>query len=122
MLISPKHKKFLNSGYANFNLKSGLANKQVVLINHTDAKRNKVSNGQELFLFNDLGEIKVVANVTDKIIEGVLMVNHGYWMCHVEGNTVNALVSSNPSKIGKGITVNDTVVFLRKHRANAMLS
>ena len=122
VLISPKHKKFLNSGYANFNLKSGLANKQVVLINHTDAKRNKVSNGQELFLFNDLGEIKVVANVTDKIIEGVLMVNHGYWMCHVEGNTVNALVSSNPSKIGKGITVNDTVVFLRKHRANAMLS
>ncbi len=121
ILISPKHKNFLNSGYANFNLKNGLAQKQTVMINSLDAKRKKVSNGQILVLFNDLGEINVVANVTDEIVEGVLMVNHGYWMCHVKGNTVNALVSSNPSKIGKGITVNDTVVFIKKHRINAAL-
>ena len=54
-------------------------------------------------------------NVTElSQIQGVVMVNHGYWVRHINGKTVNALISSKPSKIGKGITVNDTIVFIKK--------
>jgi hypothetical protein len=35
-------------------------------------------------------------------------------MRHIDGKTVNALISNKPSKIGKGITVNDTIVFIKK--------
>ena len=113
-LISPKHKHFLNSGYTNFNLKNGIANKQILMINSLDAVKQNIQQGEHLILYNDLSEIDVFADVTEDIIQGVVMVNHGYWMRHIEGKTVNALVSNKPSKIGKGITVNDTIVFIKK--------
>ena len=113
-LISSKHKHFLNSGYANFNLKNGISKKQILLINNLDAMKQNIQQGEHLVLYNYLGEIDVFANVTEDIIQGVLMVNHGYWMRHINGKTVNALISNKPSKIGKGITVNDTIVFIKK--------
>ena len=113
-LISPKHKHFLNSGYTNFNLKNGIAKKQILMINSLDAVSQNIKQDEHLILYNDLDEIDVFANVTEDIIQGVVMVNHGYWMRHINGKTVNALISNKPSKIGKGITVNDTVVFIKK--------
>ena len=82
------------------------------MINNLDAMRH-IQEGEHLILYNDIGEIKVVANVT-RALSGVVMVNHGYWMRHINGKTVNALISNKPSKIGKGITVNDTIVFIKK--------
>jgi len=76
--------------------------------------KQNIQQGEHLVLYNYLGEIDVFANVTEDIIQGVLMVNHGYWMRHINGKTVNALISNKPSKIGKGITVNDTIVFIKK--------
>ena len=113
-LISPKHKHFLNSGYTNFNLKNGIAKKQILMINSLDAVSQNIQQDEHLILYNDLDEIDVFANVTEDIIQGVVIVNHGYWMRHINGKTVNALISNKPSKIGKGITVNDTVVFIKK--------
>ena len=113
-LISPKHKHFLNSGYTNFNLKNGIATKQICMINISDAMKHDVQHGEHVLLYNDLDEINVIANVTEDILEGVVMVNHGHWMRHINGKTVNALISNKPSKIGKGITVNDTIVFIKK--------
>ena len=118
-LISPKHKHFLNSGYTNFNLKNGIANKQTMMINRLDAINLNVQQGEQLILYNDLDEIDVFADVTEDIIQGVVMVNHGYWVRHINGKTVNALILSKPSKIGKGITVNDTIVFIKKTNPEA---
>ena len=88
-------------------------------------KKEMIKNGlnmqspNELILYNDLGEIDVFADVTEDIIQGVVMVNHGYWVRHINGKTVNALILSKPSKIGKGITVNDTIVFIKKTNPEA---
>ena len=85
-----------------------------------DGKMNlNVQQGEQLILYNDLGEIDVFADVTEDIIQGVVMVNHGYWVRHITGKTVNALILSKPSKIGKGITVNDTIVFIKKTNPEA---
>ena len=84
------------------------------MINSLDAIKRNIQQDEYLILYNDLGEIDVFANITEDIIQGVVMVNHGYWMRHINGKTVNALISNKPSKIGKGITVNDTVVFIKK--------
>ena len=90
------------------------ANKQFLMINSYDAMKQNVQQDEHLILYNDLGEIDVFADVTKDIIQGVVMVNHGYWMRHINGKTVNALISNKPSNIGKGITVNDTIVFIKK--------
>ena len=84
------------------------------MINSLDAMNKNIQQDEHLILYNDLGEIDVFADVTEEIIQGVVMVNHGYWMRHINGKTVNALTSNKPSKIGKGITVNDTIVFIKK--------
>ena len=105
--------------YTNFNLKNGVANTQICMINSLDATNHDIKQGENLILYNDLGEINVFADVTEDIIVGVVMVNHGYWMRHVNGKTVNALISNKPSKIGKGITVNDTLVFIKKTKVNS---
>ena len=120
VLISPKHHYFLNSGYTNFNLDSEISTKQMVMINTTDAEARGIKQGEKLRLWNDLSEICVFADVTDDVISGVLVVSHGYWRRHVKGNTVNALIRSAPSAIGQGITVNDTVVFIKKDERKAL--
>ena len=84
------------------------------MINSVDAETRGIKQGTKLKLWNDLSEIRVFADVTDDVISGVLVVSHGYWRRHVNGNTVNALVRSAPSAIGQGITVNDTIVFIEE--------
>ena len=78
-LISPKHKHFLNSGHANFNLKNGIANRQTLMINSLDAMNQNIQQDEHLILYK-LSEIDVFADVTEDIIQGVVMVNNGYWM------------------------------------------
>ena len=55
--------------------------------------------------------MRAVAEVTNDIINGVVAIYHGFWRSHIGGNTVN--VSVLPTiKIGRGITVNDTKVWI----------
>ena len=66
------------------------------MINSLDAVNQNIRQDEHLILYNDLDEIDVFANVTEDIIQGVVMVNHGYWMRHINGKTVNALISNKP--------------------------
>ncbi len=111
-LLSPKHRNLLNSGYANSKSMIASNSAQRLFINSVDAKNLGIEQGQGLRVFNSVGEVSALANVTNDIIRGVVAIYHGFWRSHVGGNTVNALVSSSPSRIGKGITVNDTKVWI----------
>ena len=111
-LLSPKHRSLLNSGYANSKSMKASNSIQRLFINSLDAKNLGIEQGQCLRVFNSVGEASALANVTNDIIRGVVAIYHGFWRSHIGGNTVNALVISSPSRIGKGITVNDTKVWI----------
>ena len=111
-LLSPKHRKLLNSGYANSRSMKDSNSIQRLFINSLDAKNLGIEQGQGLRIFNSVGEVSALAHVTNDIIQGVVAIYHGFWRRHIGGNTVNALVSSPSSRIGKGITVNDTKVWI----------
>ena len=111
-LLSPKHRSLLNSGYANSKAMQASNSIQRLFINSSDAKNLGIEQGQGLRVFNSVGEVSALAHVTNDIIRGVVAIYHGFWRCHIGGNTVNALVSSSPSRIGRGITVNDTKVWI----------
>ena len=82
------------------------------MLNKESPKNN--FNFDKMKIWNELGEIEATAKVSEDVLSGILVVHHGFWRRHVKGNTVNALIRSNPSKIGQGITVNDTIVFMKK--------
>ena len=111
-LLSPKHHKLLNSSYANMMKKQGNDHRQIILINPDDAAKLDIEQGQIVRVWNNVGELHAETEVSEAIIIGVVAVYHGLWRSQVRGNTVNALVSSNSSRIGKGITVNDTKVWI----------
>ena len=114
VLLSPKSHMFLNSGYANLNNNKEIANKQRIYINENDAKKYSISDEDEVEIWNEKGKIFAYAKITNEIIKGVVLINHGFWMKHIGGGTVNMLVSNIPGKIGQGITVNDTKVRIKR--------
>ena len=105
---------FLNSGYANLNNNKEIANKQRIYINENDAQKYSISDEDEVEIWNEKGKIFAYAKITNEIIKGVVLINHGFWMKHIGGGTVNMLVSNIPGKIGQGITVNDTKVRIKR--------
>ena len=109
-LISPKTHHFLNSGYANLQPATRATDVQPVWVNPRDAERERIVDGQEIRVFNDLGEIRAAARVTEDTIPGVVVVSHGFWRKHVGGATVNALVPHRPAAIGRAPAINEARV------------
>ncbi len=52
-----------------------------VWIHSQDALERRVEDGQEVFVFNDRGRIKIRAHVTDDIMPGTVCLLQGQWPC-----------------------------------------
>lgn len=52
---------------------------QVVWINSADARARGIRDGEIVRVFNDRGEIRIQARVTERIMSGVVDVPHGAW-------------------------------------------
>lgn len=50
-----------------------------IWINSVDARRRKIEDGQKVRVFNDRGEIRIHAKVTQRIMPGVVAVGQGAW-------------------------------------------
>ncbi len=110
-LLSPKTHHFLNSGYANLNAGSEI---QPVWIHPDDAEGLGIADGDEVRVFNDQGEVRAVAKITDDTLPGIVVITHGFWRRHVGGPTVNTLVAHNPAAIGQAPTINDARVAIAR--------
>ena len=64
-LLSPKHRKLLNSGYANSEPMRASNSIQKIFINSRDAKNLNIVQGQVVRVFNSVGAVRAVAEVTD---------------------------------------------------------
>ena len=71
------------------------------MINSLDAVKQNIQQGEHLILYNDLDEIDVFADVTEDIIQGVVMVNHGYWIRHINGKLSTLSYQINHQKSEK---------------------
>jgi len=52
---------------------------QAVTINGADARARGIKNGGTVSVFNDRGDIRIAARVTERIMPGVVEVPHGSW-------------------------------------------
>ena len=105
-LISPASKMTISSTFGQ--LRSG----QVALqMNPDDAGPREIAMGDEVRIFNELGEVRCVATVSAEVRPGVVYLPKGIWDHNtLSGNTGNALVPDSLTDLGAGACFNDTRV------------
>ncbi|MGI2030266.1 DMSO/selenate family reductase complex A subunit [Endozoicomonas acroporae] len=82
-------------------------NRQEVWINPVDAHKRKIKDGDMLKVWNDRGEIRVAAKVTERIMPGVVAMGQGSWYAPDRsgvdrGACMNTLTTQRPSPLAKG--------------------
>lgn len=85
---------------------------QIVWINTEDAGKSKIHDGNEVLLYNELGEVRVKAIVNEKVSRGVLWAPRP--LTGLEGNPLNVLAPGTPQIIGGGPKFNSIKVKIRK--------
>ncbi len=95
------------------------ANPQEVLVNPLDAEARKINDGDILKVWNDRGEIRVVAKVTPRIMPGVVAMGQGSWYAPDRkgvdlGACMNTLTTQRPSPLAKGNPQHSNLVEIAK--------
>jgi anaerobic dimethyl sulfoxide reductase subunit A len=108
------------------------AHRQQAWINVMDARDRGIGNGDEVFVYNDRGTVRLEAKVTERIAPGVVSIPQGAWYnprpsgevappskanpdhpVDIAGS-VNTLTSHHPSPLAKGNAVHTTIADVTK--------
>jgi anaerobic selenocysteine-containing dehydrogenase len=105
-LISPAVSRMISSTFGH------MVDRQWPLQIHPgDAAPRGIETGSRLRVFNDLGEVHVLAEVTRGVRRGVVFLPKGLWRRHtLNGRTSNALCADTFTDCGEGATFNDARV------------
>ncbi|MEM6294410.1 MAG: molybdopterin-dependent oxidoreductase [Myxococcota bacterium] len=107
-LISPATAKTTSSTFGQL-----LRGPASVDVHPEDASARSIAQGDRVRVFNELGTVECLANVTDEVRPGVLSLAKGLWCAHtLNGNTSNALCPTTMTDLGRGATFNDARVQL----------
>ena len=108
-IVSPSSSKRTNATFGGCAQSQG---REIVEINPADAAERGISEGDELRIWNGLGEVHLAARITDAVRPGVLYSPKGTWLAtSPTGQTVNALISSDMrTDIEDGACYNETFV------------
>ncbi|MCT3014689.1 molybdopterin-dependent oxidoreductase [Propionibacterium freudenreichii] len=103
------------------------AHRQQAWINILDARNRGIADGDQVFLYNDRGTIRLEAKVTERIMPGVISVPQGAWYAPKSADevkpppganperpvdtagSVNSLTSLHPSPLARGNAVHTTI-------------
>jgi len=84
-------------------------------MNPGDARQKGFKDGERVVAFNDLGEVSFILQVTPKVPAGVVVAAGVWWLDHCPGRrSVNALTSQRLTDMGRGSTLYDNTVDVRK--------
>jgi anaerobic selenocysteine-containing dehydrogenase len=85
---------------------------EIVEINSQDAASRGIEDGQKIRLWKSLGEVVLLARVTNAEAPGVIYSPKGTWLkTSTTGQTFNALISADmKTDIMQGACYNDTFV------------
>jgi len=109
-LVSPALARLVSSTFG----ESNYAELKVKL-HPADAEARAVADGDVVRVFNDLGEVRCHAEVTDAMSKGVAHMPKGAWMkSSLNGRTVNALCPADVSDVGSGACFMDARVEVEK--------
>lgn len=85
-------------------------NEPTVWMNTIDAKKRGLTDGQMVVVYNDRGEHKARAVVSDNIIEGVVCLENGWWQGKNGFTTSSVLTNDTIEVLGSATTICSTLV------------
>ncbi|MCP4009090.1 MAG: molybdopterin-dependent oxidoreductase [Proteobacteria bacterium] len=114
-LTTPPARYFLNSSFTQSPCSLEKEGRPVVTIHTGDAEKSRVIDGQQVEIGNQLGAIKLHAEVSDTIRPGVLEVR-GVWpgTAFKEKIGVNSLIGADAAQPSGGVAFHDAAVWLRQ--------
>jgi anaerobic selenocysteine-containing dehydrogenase len=105
-LISPSNNKMISSTLGEFNYPE-----LFVTLHPADAAQRGIAEGDEVRVFNDLGEVICRVNMSDRLRHGVVAIPKGAWRkSSRNGQTSNALSPAHVNVVGGGACYNDARV------------
>jgi len=105
-LISPATNKMVSSTFGHT-----VRRQWPMQMHPDDAAPRGIADGDKVRVHNDLGEMHVLVQVTDRVRTGVLFLPKGLWSHHtLNGRTTNALVPDTYTDCGEGACFNDARV------------
>ena len=111
-LISPHSRFRAHSSYALLP-RLAEANRPEIWLHPTDAAARGVTNDTEVRVFNERGELRLPALVTDRIRPGVACIYQGFWYQPddpASGGCANVLTRDDQTGIGESSTFNTALV------------
>ncbi|MGL9723961.1 DmsA/YnfE/YnfF family dimethyl sulfoxide reductase [Sodalis sp. (in: enterobacteria)] len=109
-----------HSSYGNIDVLQA-ACQQEIWINPLDARSRQIKNGYWVRVFNDRGEVRILAKVTPRILPGVTAIGQGAWhQADMNGDKVdhggciNTLTTQRPSPLAKGNPQHTNLIQIEK--------
>ncbi len=109
--ISPPHRHFLNSSFANLDFSLKDAGVPTLEIHPDDAAARGITENTEARVFNDRGEYTVRARITDRVRRGVVSAPSVWWKkLSPDKRNANELTSQAVADMGGAATYYDCLV------------
>lgn len=114
-LIPGPARHFLNSTFTETPSSQAKQNRPTVVVHSSDAEARGVETGDEVWLQNELGQVRLHAEVSSEATRGVLVVE-SVWPrgAFLAGEGINVLTSAEAVPPAGGAAFHDTSVELRK--------
>jgi len=103
-ILARKADNFLNSTFANLPEVRTMENPALLEIHPHDAAARNIVDGQTVRVFNDRGEIRLTAKLTDAVQPGVLGARLDWAKNRADGVNINVLTSDRLTDMGGGAT------------------
>jgi len=109
--ISPPHRHFLNTSFANLNFALKDAGEPSLDIHPDDAASRGITDGAQVCVFNDRGDYIVRARITDSVRPGVVSAPSVWWKkLTSDGRNANEVTSQAIADMGGAATYYDCLV------------
>ena len=82
------------------------------IMSEGDAQARGITNGDEVVVYNDRGEHRAVATVTDGIMDGVVCLNNGHW--EQQGGSSSYVTNDASGLLAGEHCCNETLVEVRR--------
>ena len=114
-MLSPPARNALNSTFANLPVFLESEKTPWLDIHPDDASPRGIVDGDAVRVFNDRGELRLTARVTDKARPGVVVALSIWWRkLSPDGNNANILTGQALTDLGRAATFYDVLVEVRK--------
>ena len=102
---------FLNSSHANAERLRTEEGAPRIDINAADAEIRQIQDGDNVWIYNERGELKLKARVTDAVLTGIVSIPQGFWSMYLpDQSSVNALTTDQWTDRGQGAALQETWV------------